>query len=71
MTASAVDSEQLAAMVRRSLKVEGGLEVGILSGVAQNPKQQNHACCCGKHHQGTDQTRATVALGVNVLICSS
>ena len=71
MAASAVDPEQLAAMVDGSLKFKGGPQVGILTGIAQHPKKQHHAGCSCKNNQGGDQSTTTVALGVIVLTCSS
>ena len=66
MAASAVDPEQLAAMVDGALKFKGGPQVGILAGIAQHPEKQHHASCSGKNNQGGDQSTTTVALGVIV-----
>ena len=58
VTAGAVDPEQLPAMVRGALQIQGGPDVGILAGIPQNPEQQHDAGAGGEHHQGGDQSAA-------------
>jgi hypothetical protein len=61
MTPSAIDPEQLSAVVNGPLQFKAGLDVGVLLGAPQNPEHQHHAGCGSRHHKGRDQAATPIA----------
>jgi hypothetical protein len=61
VTARAVDTDQLAAVVNGTLQFKAGLDVGISLGTPKNPENQYNASGRGQHHKSGDQ--ATPSIG--------